>query len=297
MLVHRLVTVLAVALATLCLGRGAAFAQGGADLSLSPKRIVFGAADRAATLYIFNRGTEAATFGLALSDQVMTPDGRIRPAAELSGVPEAADALARLKSAEALVSFSPRRVTLQPGASQTIRLRVLRPADLPAGEYRSHLTISAVPPEDLGLTAENAAKPDQGELSVKIVTLFSLAIPVIVRQGPAQVAAAIDKVELQWREAPDTDPAKRAALLSMDMVRSGESSLFGDIEVRALKGGKPGDVIGGLRGLGVYAEIDRRRIAVPLGASAKSGDSVQIIFKDDDTRPGTVLATAIYTIP
>jgi len=295
--VHRLVTILAVSLAALCLGSGAACAQSGADLSLSPKRIVFGAADRAATLYIFNRGTEAATYGLALADQVMTADGRIRPAAELSGVPEAADALARLKSAEALISFSPRRVTLQPGQSQTVRLRVLRPAELPAGEYRTHLSISAVPPEDLGLTAERAAKPDQGELSVKVVTLFSLAIPVVVRQGPAQVAAAIEKVELQWREAPDGDPSKRAAILAMDMVRSGESSLYGDIEVHTLKGGKAGDVVGGLRGLGVYAEIDRRRVMVPLTASLKSGDSVQVIFKDDDTRPGTTLATANYTIP
>lgn len=276
---------------------GLAHAADGADLSISPKRVVFGSADRAATIYVFNRGTEAATYGLSLSDQVMTPDGQIRPVKDASGAPDAAAAVANLKSASSFVSFAPRRVTLQPGQSQTVRMRVLRAPDLAPGEYRSHLTITAVPPEDQGLTAEQAADTSQGQLGVKIVTLFSVAIPVIVRQGDAEVAAAFEGLALQSRDVPDKDGPKRVGVVSMDILRQGKSSLYGDIEIRALKGGKPGEMVGYARGIGVYPEIDRRKIAIPLTRLPAHGEVLQVTFHDDDTRPGAVLATGTLAAP
>lgn len=265
----------------------------GADLSISPKRVVLGSADRAATLYIFNRGTQAATFGLSVGDRVMTPDGRIRNPEELAGAADAASALANLKSATAFVSFAPRRVTLQPGQSQTIRLRALRPADLAEGEYRTHLTITGVPPEDTGLTAEQAVAPTEGSLSVKIVTLFSVSLPVVVRQGKVEAAAAIEGARLESRDTPQGPRAE----ISLDLVRRGGASLYGDVEVRAMKGGKPGEVVGGMRGVGVYAETDRRHMAVPLSVQPAHGQAYQILFRDDDTQPGTALATTSFTAP
>jgi P pilus assembly chaperone PapD len=269
----------------------------GADLSISPKRIVLKPTDRAATIYIFNRGSEAATFALKMGDAVMTPDGQIRTAADLAEAPEAAPAAARLQSATSLVSFSPRRVTLLPGQSQTIRLRALRPEGLADGEYRTHLTITAVPPEDVGFTADQAAKANEGQLSVKIVTLFSVSMPIIVRQGAPEVTAAIGEVRVTPRATAETSAGRPVADLSLDLMRQGKNSLYGDIEVRAMKAGKAGEVIGAARGLGVYAEIDQRRVMVPLMARPTHGEVLQVQFRDDDTRPGTLLATVNYTAP
>ena len=297
MIRHKVAALLAALASASLLWGPAAHAQSGADLSISPKRIVFGQSSRAATLYVINRGAEAATYGLALSDQVMTPDGQIRPAAELATAPEASQALARLKSAKELVSFSPRRITLQPGESQTVRLRALRPAELAQGEYRTHLVVTAVPPEDVGFTAEQAAASDEGQLSVKIVTLFSIGVPVIVRQGPEQVSAKIENLQFQAASASEKGAAKAAGMLSLDLVREGEASLYGDVEVRKLKGGKPGDIVGGVRGLGVYSEIDRRKVTVRLASLPAAGEKLQVVFRDDDARPGTVLATADFVVP
>ena len=61
--------------------------------------------------------------------------------------------------------------------------------------------------------------------------------------------------------------------------------------------GSIGEVIGSARGVGVYTEIDRRRVAVPLTLLPAHGETLQILFRDDDSRPGTVLATANLTAP
>ncbi|SFJ86576.1 hypothetical protein [Caulobacter sp. UNC279MFTsu5.1] len=275
-------------------------AQVGADLSISPKRVTFDEAGRSATVYIFNRGSQAATYSLGLVDRVMTPDGQIRTVAESANAPEGAAANARLKSAAALLTFAPRRVTLRPGESQTVRIRVLRPADLAVGEYRTHLTVTDVPPETAGLTAEEAAAPGAGELAVRIVALFSVSIPVIVRQGPADVQAGIDAVRFAVKDpqtASGAAPSKQTAFLTIDLVRQGASSLFGDIEIRAVKAGKPGEVVGGAKGVAVYGEIDRRTLALPLTRIPARGETLSIVFRDDDTRAGTPLATADFTVP
>jgi len=275
-------------------------AQVGADLSISPRRVTFDEAGRSATVYIFNRGSQAATYSLSLVDRVMTPDGQIRTVAESASAPEGATASARLKSAAALLTFAPRRVTLRPGESQTVRIRVLRPADLAVGEYRTHLTVTDMPPETAGLTAEEAAAPGAGELAVRIVALFSVSIPVIVRQGPADVQAGIDAVQFAVKDSPTASGAaasKQTAFLTIDLVRQGASSLFGDIEIRAVKAGKPGEVVGGAKGVAVYGEIDRRTLALPLTRIPARGETLSIVFRDDDTRAGTPLATADFTIP
>lgn len=275
-------------------------AQVGADLSISPKRVTFDETGRSATVYIFNRGSQAATYSLGLVDRVMTPDGQIRTVAESASAPEGAAANARLKSAVTLLTFAPRRVTLRPGESQTVRIRVLRPADLAVGEYRTHLTVTDVPPETAGLTAEEAAAPGTGELAVRIVALFSVSIPVVVRQGPADVQAGIDSVRFAVKDlpaAPDAATPKRTGFLSIDLVRRGASSLFGDVEIRAVKAGKPGEVVGGAKGVAVYGEIDRRTLALPLTRIPASGETLNIVFRDDDTRAGAPLATADFTVP
>jgi len=127
---------------------------GTGDINISPKRVVFGPNGRGATVYVFNRGTAPATYSIAVVDRAMMPDGRIEAIDDVNKNAAEASVAARVKSAKSLVIFTPRRVTLQPNESQTIRLRALRPSNLALGEYRTHLTVTALPPEDVGLTAE-----------------------------------------------------------------------------------------------------------------------------------------------
>ena len=291
-------------LAALCLGVAlapTAFAQQ-ADLNVSPKRVVFDAATRTATVFVFNRGDAAASYAVDVVERAMLPDGRILDVAEadVPGAPadlvRAAGAV-RAASAKPMITFTPRRVTLQPGQSQTIRVRMLRPADLAPGEYRAHLTIATLPPEDAGLTAEAAAVATEGRLAVRIVTLYSLGIPLIARQGDATATADATGLRLveEERRAEDGGVA-RTSVLVFDLARHGAGSVYGNLEVRSAREAG-GEALGLVRGIAVYPEVDRREIRIPLRRRPARGERLTLRFVDDDRTPGTPLADASLVVP
>ena len=268
----------------------------GVNLNITPKRLTFNRNTRSASVYIFNQGTTAATFDISLSDRAMLPTGDIREVAEVQKLPEAAAILSKLNSAKAMIRATPRRATLAPGKGQTIRILVTPPADASsAGEYRTHLTVTTLPPRDAGMTAEQAASQRPGELSFRIQTVFGISIPLIVRTTPAQVQAAIENPKLIFMDIVRTpgSPAQRTPVVAFDLARSGTGSLFGNIEVR---GGTGKDPIGVARGVGVYPEIDRRAVKIPLDRVPRPGEQLSITFTDDDVKPGNVAARSSLTV-
>jgi len=275
-------------------------AKVGANLNISPKRLTFDRAGKSATVYIFNQGTTAAAVNIDLVDRVMLPDGQITPAEDAAAKPETKAVADRLQSAKPLLLATPRRAVLEPGKGQTIRVRVMPGAaeTVAKGEYRTHLTITTIPPKDLGMTAEQAAGVKPGELSFTVYSVFGISIPVIVRLGDPDVRAAIDNPHLIYVDVPgpNNGPVRRTPVLAFDIVRQGASSLFGNIEVRGAKA-KGKDPIGLARGVGVYTEIDRRAMQIPLTRAPAAGESLEIAFTDDDTSPGHVLAQSAYTAP
>lgn len=270
-------------------------AGGGGDINVSPKRIVFDASGHGATVYLFNRGDGAATYSIAVIDRVMIPDGQILSVDDAKTNPSQAAFAAKVTSAKDFIQFTPRRVTLKPNESQTIRLRALKPDSLPPGEYRTHLTITAVPPEDAGLTAEQAVTPGSKELSVRIMPVFSLSIPLIVRQGDVEVRAGLEGPRLTWDETPTgpaTGKSQKVAVISVTIDRLGHNSVYGNVEVRS------GDeVLGAVRGVGVYPEVERRFVKVPLSRPPKPNENLSVVLVDDDTQPGMELAKVPFVAP
>lgn len=276
----------------------------GANLNISPKRITFDRADRTATVYVFNQGTAPATFDIALIDRIMLPDGQILAVSEAQGRPQDKATLDRLKSAQGMLVATPRRATLEPGKGQTIRLRAAAPtagaAGPPAsGEYRTHLTVTTIPPRDIGLTAEQAANLSPQELRFQINSVFGLSIPVIVRVGAPDVRGGIENIKLTTQNvSPDgVAPPRPTSVLSFDLVRLGPNSLFGNLEVRGAKDRPTADPLGAARGIGVYPEIDRRQVQLPLRRPPQAGEQLEVSFKDDDTAPGRLVAKATFSTP
>lgn len=263
-----------------------------ASINLTPKRITFDRPGKSATVSV-STGSGSGAFDVEMIDRVMLPDGQIIPLADAAGKPEAE----RLKSAKSLLVVTPRRIRVAPGAGQTIRLRAGASPDLAPGEYRSHLTVTGIPPADTGLTAEQAASQKEGQLSFRINSVLAISIPVILRVGPIDVRAAIEKPELSFETiSPDGQAAPvRTAILKFELVRQGANSLFGDLEIRGSK--KGGEPIGAVRGIGVYPEIDRRLVTVTLTRLPTPGEQLEIQFTDDDSKPGTVLSKASLTAP
>jgi hypothetical protein len=272
----------------------------GANLNISPKRLTFDRSGKSATVYIFNQGQTTATFDITLVDRYMSPNGQISPLTEAEGKPELAPLVGKLKSAQPLLLATPRRATLEPGKGQTIRVRVNPGAEqtVGPGEYRTHLTVTTIPPRNVGLTADQASQARPEELSFLIYSVFGISIPVIVRLGGVDVRGAVENVTLTHSDiSPDGKaPAVRTPVLNFDLTRQGPNSLFGNIEVHGAKAnGK--EPIGLARGVGVYTEIDRRAVQLPLTREPAPGEQLQITFSDDDTAPGRVIAQSAFTTP
>lgn len=259
----------------------AASAQVGADLNISPRRVTFDASERAASVYVFNQGDAPATYTVELVDRVMQPDGQIVAAADLTRPSPLGT------SAADFIQYTPRRVTLQPRESQVIRIRVRPPATGAAHEYRTHLTVTALPPEDSGFTAAQAAAPGTDEVALQVVALFSVSIPLILREGDVDARAGIDGIV---RLAP-VEGAPNGAI-QLDLLRLGPNSVYGDVQVYAGQGSRE-RLVTAVRGVAVYPEIDRRTVIAPLSEALPAGEPLRIVYVDDDSQPGSTLATAV----
>lgn len=256
------------------------------DVNLTPRRLVFGPRDRGVKeITVFNRTNGTATYTIVLNDEVMTPDGAI---VSVDNAPPAEKA--RLKSALAYIRYSPRQMTLGPHESQTVRVQARPPAGPPA-EYRTHFSVTAAPPPGTGIDIAAAATGAQSDLlQVQITPVYGIMIPIIVRTGDLSAQASIGDVHLVRAEGRQA--------IGFDINRSGGRSVYGGIDIFLLGSGAP-KKIGGIRGLGVYEEIDQRKVVIPLDANAPAvgaGARVKIVYTDDELNPGTVLAETEATL-
>lgn len=264
-----------------------------ANINITPKRLTFDPGERTVTAYIFNQGTAPATFDITLVDRVMLPNGDIEPVSARERRPELAPFVSRLESAKDLLVATPRRATVAPGKGQTIRVRVkLPPRGAP--EYRSHLTVTMIPPRDVGLTADEAAAAASGDqLSFQIASVFGISIPVIIRSGPADVQGRITGVRLAYVNSSEDQRSRRIPVLSFELERTGANSLYGNIDVRGSKSKVPYAIA---RGVGVYTEIGSRRIQIPLQRTPSSGERLEVKFIDDDLAPGRIIAQSSLVV-
>lgn len=267
------------------------------NANLTPKRITFDRLGKSATVYVFNQGTRPGVFDIELVDRAMTPMGEIAPVSDAASRADLKDPAAKLHSAKSMVVVTPRRVTLAPGKGQTIRVRAAAPGMIEPGEYRTHLTVTALPPADVGLSADEAVSGERGEVAFRINTVLGISIPVILRHGAIDVRAAFAGGRIVMETLPPEPgiPAHKVAVLVIDLVRAGGNSLFGDIEVRSLDAGSKRGPLAQLRGVGVYPEIDRRTLRLPLARIPQPGERLVVTFSDDDTAPGTELAKVTVT--
>jgi P pilus assembly chaperone PapD len=220
-------------------------AAGVGDLLVAPTRIVLDGR-KGTELVLNNIGDEPATYRISVEFRRMIPDGTLSDVDE----PSAAE-----KAAEGMIVYAPRRVTLAPRQPQSIRIAARAPQGLPDGEYRVHLLFRAVP-------APTPVAPADGQepkgLQLKLIPVYGVTIPVIVRLGNLEARAGIANVKL---EDNDGKPA-----VGLDLSRSGSRSTYG--EVRVLKPGAKAP-LALARGVAVYTEIGSRHVSVPLDESLK----------------------------
>jgi P pilus assembly chaperone PapD len=277
----------------------AGISTGAANLNVTPRRVVFDRKKRTEAVYVFNQGNATATFDVALIDRVMLPSGEILPLADAAGKGAVGTAAAaRVHSAKDLLIVTPSRLTLEPGKGKTIRIRATIPDGAEPMEYRSHLTVTTVPPADFGLTAEAAAAAQSNELVFRVQSIFGISIPLIVRGDTLAATASMGPIHLDHQSiSPDgSKPAVPTPVLVTEIRREGARSLYGNVEVRAGTG-RNAQAIGAIRGVGIYAELDNREIRIPLNREPRLGETLSVVFIDDEIKAGTELTRGSISAP
>jgi hypothetical protein len=256
-----------------------------ADIMLYPTRVVVEGGKRSAQVEIINRGQEAETYRIGIVNRRMTELGEIVPADT---------ALPDEQFADEMVRYTPRQVTLQPGASQTIRISVRKPADLAPGEYRSHLQFDRIA-DSAGLAdLEAAASETSNGVSIVLKTLIGASIPVIVRHGQTSVNVALDSLEVQ----PGRDGI--APELSFTFRRDGNRSVYGDVVATYAAPGKEPVEIGSATGIAVYVPNVERGARLPLklpeGVVLQGGE-IQLRYNERADAGGAIIAQAAVRLP
>ena len=143
------------------------------------------------------------------------------------------------------------------------------------------MSFSALP-KVLPVAPAAEGAPAQG-FSVRIIPVYGITMPIIIRKGDLHVTAALANPKL---EQTADGPA-----FSVDISRSGEASLYGDLLVYRQGDAEPTAIA---RGIGVYAEVDRRKAGIALSpeqAAALRGP-VRVELREPIQR-GAGLITAV----
>lgn len=253
-----------------------------AQLMVHPTRIVLGPDERAGQVEVINGSNEQATYRISLVNRRMGEDGDFIEI-QTPGPGE--------QFADPMLRYSPRRVTVAPGASQVVRIMARRPADLAPGEYRSHLLFTRLP--NAPDTGAEGADSEAG-IGVALDVLVSVSIPVIVREG--ETSAEVTLADLGLSAATGASPP----VLSLDMLRNGNQSVYGDLVVTFTPAGQAPIEVGRAAGVAVYTPNPLRRVrlalAPPSGVPLRDG-MITVRYLERQEDGGGVLAESSLTLP
>jgi hypothetical protein len=247
---------------------GGGYAQG--NLLILPRRVVFEGSLRSQDLTLANTGNDTAKYLISLVQMKMKDDGSF----EQITIPEEGQFFA-----DKYIRYFPRTVTLAPKKSQIVKMQFLKAPKMEDGEYRSHIYFRAEPKaKPLG---EKEVVGDTTAVTTKLVPVFGITIPVIIRIGESKTNATLS--DLAFEMVKDTVPKLR-----MTFNRTGNFSVFGDLTVMHISGQGKETKVATVKGIAVYTPNAFRRFQCTLdrvpGIDYKSGKLLVVFSTPVDTK-------------
>jgi hypothetical protein len=237
-------------------------AQG--DLLIFPKRVVFeGIQNRTQNINLTNIGKDSATYKLSYIQIKMDQDGKFIPIEEPGPDQHFASPYLR---------FYPRMITLAPKESQTVKIQLIKTNEMLEGEYRSHLYFRAVP-KNYVLEKEGPAHKSDG-LSINLTPVYGLSIANIITIGETNMAVQLSN--LLFSKSEDGVPT-----LSLDFIRSGNMSCYGDIQVNHISSEGITTSVATVKGFAVYTPENLRRTKIklnPIPETDYTKGQLQVIY-------------------
>ncbi len=221
-------------------------AQG--DLLITPKRLVFDGSKRVEEINLANIGKDTATYNISFIQFKMDENGNFIMISEDDSTQ---------KFAHKNLRFFPRTVTLAPSEAQSVKVQLIRAGELLPGEYRSHLFFKNVV-NKTALGEEKADTSKQAGISVNIKPVFGISIATIIRIGQTNAEANFTNT----RFIAGTQTSEPA--ISFTLNRSGNMSLYGDLQVSYTGADNKVSQLAIMKGLAVYTPNATRNVQLPL---------------------------------
>jgi hypothetical protein len=254
-------------------------AQG--NLLITPRRVVFEGAKRTQDLNLANTGQDTAKYNVSIIQYRMREDGSFEEITEADPGQNFADKFLR---------FFPRTVTLAPNEAQVVKMQLIKTNELKPGEYRSHVYFRAVPKET-ALGSQEVQK-DSTSIGVKLIPIFGITIPVIIHVGESDTK--VNLTDMKMDLINDT-----TSRLQFAFNRTGNMSVYGDIQVDYVSSNSVITPVGTVRGIAVYTPNAIRKFQMDLDKKAKvdyHSGSLKITYtSQSDTKPET-LTQAVFPL-
>lgn len=246
-------------------------AQG--NLLITPKRIVFEGNKKSDEINLANIGKDSATYVISVIQIKMNDDGTF----EKITVPDPGQ-----NFADKNIRFFPRSVTLAPNEAQTVKVQIVKTNDMAPGEYRSHLYFRVNPaPKPLG---EEVVDEKDSVLSVRLIPVFGVSIPVILRKGVSNASVYISKLSMDYKN-------DKTAAVNITFNRNGNMSVYGDVLVNHISPQGKVTLVGVVKGMAVYAPNVVRRFHLVLDKTSSANyheGKFRVVYADQSSKPITL---------
>jgi len=241
--------------------------QVGQSLLVSPTYVLLEGRTRSQSLLLVNRGTAPQTYRISIIDRRQMPDGQL-VTADKPGEGEG--------FASAILRYAPHQIVLPPDKPQTVRLLLQMPANMPDGEYRSHILFQEVP---TAVATEDAATPVAPGVTVTLRAVFGVTIPIIVRKGNLAATASLSDLHVVGATGQQS--------LALRLNRSGTRSIRGDLVAKL-----DGTQIGVLKNVNVFLSTPYRELTIPLSTPGDlKGRRLSVTFAEDEDISGAASAS------
>ncbi len=234
-----------------------------ADIVITPTRVVFEDRDRFASVMLVNPGDKTSTYEMKWRFFKMQETGPAYRAVE--------ESVTDFDLSKYII-FSPKRVSLAPGASQKIRLALRRPAEIPDGDYHVHLGFAPVPDKIENIAGADVDGATRPAVSVKINVGYT--IPVILRSGKVDVSAFIERISLSRNRVNGllrvAVPVRR---------EGGPYSILGHLIIYHIDENGRQERVGEISNAHIFPEVDRRVFDVQLIKDIKGG-ALRVVMYD-----------------
>lgn len=236
-----------------------------ASLLISPLRVVMEGRERSFNIVLVNTSQHEATYRMEWEQLIQVQDkgGYIL------------DEDTESTHLQDFAVFTPRQITLKPQEKQTVRVAVRRPADLPDGEYKSHLKFRIIDDGKSQVTF-GSENPDGTEIRVGARVLASYSIPVLYRVGEQDVDVKILDPSFS------INPRSGKLMIELPVERSGAYGVMGTIKVYHTPNGGAEELISTLGNSNLYPEITRRIFKIVTNINGLSPGSMRIEFVKDE---------------